>query len=124
MKVNDLCKRLALQEVFETMAVDPGGALSYRELQRCWDETGMRRSDLDDALTQAVGVGDVISAYGDNGQMVILTQQGHERAEVNPDSLQEIEALRQAMVLLEWMRLRMRQGPRSGRRADDRPLLH
>lgn len=124
MKINTLCKRLALQDVFESLAVEPGSALAYFELLRRWDDTGMRRSDLDDALANAISAGDVVDTYGDEGRIAILTEQGHERCEINPATLHQIEELRKAMAALEWARQRSRRGLRSGRRALDVPLVH
>lgn len=124
MKVNALSKRLALHDVFEALAVQPGGALAYFDLLRRWSDTGLRRGDLDEALANAIGVGDVIETYGDEGRLAVLTEQGSELREVNPATLREIEELRQATVALEWARQRTRRGARSGRRADDKPPVH
>jgi hypothetical protein len=123
MKINTLCKRLALQDVFESLAVEPGSALAYFELIRRWDDTGMRRKDLDDALANAISLGDLIDTYGDEGRLAILTEQGHERAEINPATLHQIEEFRQAMAALEWARQRARRGLGAGRGAPHPPAL-
>jgi hypothetical protein len=123
-KINTLSKRLALQEVFDALAVEPGGALPYFDLLRSWEDTGMRRRDLDDALADAIGQGDLIETYCHEGRIMVLTDLGHERAQVNPSTLRQIENLRSAMTALEWARQRPRRGVRSGRRADDSPPLH
>ena len=124
MKINTLSKRLALQEVFDRLAVEPGGALAYFDLLRSWDDTGMRRRDLDEALELAIVEGDLVDTYSHEGRLAILTEQGHARAQINPLTLQQIQHLRQAMTALEWARQRPRSGQRSGRRADDTPAVH
>ena len=124
MKINTLSKRLALQELFDALAVEPGGSLMYFELLRRWEDTGMRRRDLDDALADAVGKGDLQEVHSHEGRLAVLTEQGHLRSQINPSTLHQIEELRHAMTALAWAKQRPRRGMRPGRRVDDRPPVH
>lgn len=124
MRIDPLCKQLALQDLYEDFDVSPGSGFLLHELQRLWDRTGLRRSDLDEALANGLSAGSLAELYTHEGRMAVLTESGYQQAQHSPDTLRQIEAHARALAALDWARSRRRRGVRSGRRKSDQPQLH
>ena len=120
MRIDALCKKLALHEVFSSYGVEPGNGLLFSDIAHGWDQTGLRQRDLDDAITLAMDDGEVAEVYTHEGRLAVLTENGHEVAQGNPRTLREIDQLSHALAGLAWAKRRKRGGLRSGRRTSDR----
>lgn len=124
MHINSLCKLLALQQVYQSNGVEPGSGLLRYELQRLWEETGLRRNDLEDALMTALLEGQLAEFSSDEGWLAVLTGRGFEAQHAVPDRVRDMEERAKATAALEWARARLRRGIRLGRRRDDPAVLH
>ena len=116
MKINALCKQLALQEVFAESAVQPGGGLPYYKLQQLWERTGLRKADLEDAIADAIGSGTLAELYSRGEHTTMLIDTGIATAARRTHAPPQSQA--RALSALRMARER-RASPRSGRRSAD-----
>jgi hypothetical protein len=120
MQITPMCKALALHEIFDSNAVEPGGALSREVLADAWQSTGLRQADLDDALADLRSRGEFEVFDEPDGTLVVLTEAGFRQAQRDLSDLAEIEALIRAYATLALLRRRRPQGAGGGRRRSDR----
>lgn len=104
MQVTPHCRRLALQTVFRDYGVSPDCGLPYRDLQRGWDGTGLRRSDLDAAISDALAHGELVELHSHEGRLEVLTGPAANGAL----TLRELEQQRLAAAVLDRTRQRQR----------------
>ena len=121
MKITTLSRTLALQNIFENLAVPPGGTVPFFHIVRYWRDTGLRRADLEVAVELALKAGELIEQYSDEGRLLMLTELGQVNSRYKLDTRNEIEDFSSALDMLERARLR-----RSGKitlipRVDDLP---
>lgn len=126
MQISPFCRRLALHEVFREYGVETDGSLPYHDLQRSWADTGLRRSDLDQAINDALGNGDLLETWSHEGRLAILTASGHRKARQAPATVHELEQQRLAETVLQRAKSRRRlHGLLHGRlRAGDSIATH
>lgn len=109
MHISPFCRRLALHEVFREYGVEADGSLPYFDLQRSWAQTGLRRSDLDEAINDALGLGDLLETYSHEGRLAVLTTSGHGKVRQAPTTLRDLEQRRLAEAVLQRARSRWHQ---------------
>lgn len=120
MRITPLCRALALHEIFDQAGVAAGGSLLLSDVALAWSRSGLRRGDLTTALAEAEHTGEFVTRAFADGDVVVMTALGHDRAQRDLSSLIDIEELVQAYVALGELRRRSPDGPAYGRRAEDR----
>ena len=118
MKVTALSRTLALQNIFEELAVQSGSCVPYFHIIRYWHETGLRRADLEVAVKEALAAGELIEQYSDDGRLLMLTELGQVNSRYRLNTRRELEGFSDALEVLEWAKLRGRGeislSPRAG----------
>lgn len=67
MHISPKVLRLSLLRLFAEAAVGPDGALSFAEVSMRWPQTGLRGSDLRDAVRELLDSGDLQASGEDDG---------------------------------------------------------
>jgi hypothetical protein len=120
MEITPMCKAVALHEIFDKREVGAGGSVPLAEVEQAWARTGLRASDLRDALADARVTGEFDLAGDGPAAQVKLTELGYAHAQRDLSSLCDIEALIGAYETLRVVRSRHPLGTSYGRRRDDR----
>lgn len=120
MQITPMCKALALHEIFESHGIVAGGGLSWGQIEDAWRATGLRETDLEDALVDLRSRGEFELLDAAEGPQVVLTEAGFRQAQRDLSDLAEIEALILAYASLALLRRRSPQGAARGRRREDR----
>ena len=124
MKITALCRTLALQNIFEKLAVQPGHCVPYFHVIRYWHDSGLRRSDLDIAVDAALSAGELLEQYSDEGRQLMLTELGQVNSRYKLNTRNEIEGFSDVLDVLEQVRHRQRGDISLIPRAEDLLLTH
>jgi hypothetical protein len=116
LSLSPLCKALALYLLLDEQGSTDAG-VSLREIERRWQNTGLRMDDLQDALAVGEQKGDFELVTQRNATRVRAA--GFERRQLNPSTLEEIEMLLAAYNELREIQSRMPGGTAYGRRTVD-----
>ena len=73
MHISPKVLRLSLLRLFAEAAVGPEGCLSFAEVNMRWPHTGLRDSDLRDAVRELVDSGDLLASGEDDGLHLSLS---------------------------------------------------
>lgn len=73
MHISPKVLRLSLLRLFAEAAVGPDGCLSFAEISMRWPQTGLRGSDLRDAVRELVDSGDLRATGQDDGLRLSLS---------------------------------------------------
>lgn len=75
MHISPKVLRLSLLRLFAEAAVGPDGRLSFAEISTRWPHTGLRNSDLRDAVRELVDSGDLLASGENDGLRLSLSPQ-------------------------------------------------
>ncbi|MDT0497086.1 hypothetical protein RM530_06865 [Algiphilus sp. W345] len=123
MKITGRTVEIAVLDVFSRYGVYAGGRLMLNDVEASWAQTGLRRGDLVDGLSQLINMSAVKLVSEADGLFLELTTRGFERMSANKRGLREIwEESRSVAVLKRAQMRRREQVPASGRRMLDMPI--
>lgn len=115
MKIDERVRACALFLVFQELAAVPGMSLSFQLVSNGWETTGLRRSDFERALDEALELGSV-SMVDAAGEPALLWH----RAQLPPVANGNVYVENaMAQMTLVRARSRRRAGVFHGRRASD-----
>ena len=124
MKVTALSRTLALQNIFEKLAVQSGSCVPYFHIIRYWNETGLRRADLEVAVKESLAAGELMEQYSDDGRLLMLTERGQVNSRYRLNTRRELDDFSDALAVLEWAKHRSRGEISLAPRAGDLLLAH
>lgn len=124
MKITPRTLELAVLDRLAQFGIYVGGRLSLQDMEEAWAQTGLRRGDLVDGLSQLINIGALRLVSDSSGMYLQLTARGAERQHTARRGLRDVWEESRSLSVLKRAQLRCREPlPGQGRRTLDLPAV-